>query len=109
MYEIFEKLMKERSLTHYAVWKATGVSQSSLSDWKKGKGTPGAASLVKIADFFGVTVDALMGREIPAPEEGGNVIRLRGRDGSYVERRLSDDQMQAIRFIISQMPDDTDI
>ncbi len=109
MYEIFERLMRERSLTHYAVWKATGVSQSSLSDWKRGKGTPGAASLLKLADFFGITVDELMGREIPARKEGGNIVRLRGRDGSYVERRLSDDQLRAIRFIISQMPDDTDI
>jgi transcriptional regulator with XRE-family HTH domain len=109
LYEIFEQLMQERFLTHYGVWKATGVSQSSLSDWKKGKGTPGSQSLSKLADFFGVTVDYLMGRGIPAPKESGNTIKLRGKDGSSVERKLSDDQLQALKFIISQMPDDTDI
>ena len=109
MYEIFEQLMQERALTHYGVWKATGVSQSSLSDWRRGKGTPGSNSLSKLADFFGVTVDYLMGREIPALNESGNTIKLRGKDGSFVERKLSDDQLQALKFIVSQMPDDTDI
>lgn len=109
MYDIFVKLMEDRGLTHYGVWKATGVSQSSLSDWRLGKGTPGAANLMKLADFFGVSVDYLMGREIPAQKESGNIIKLRGRDGSSVERRLSDDQLNALKFIISQMPDDTEI
>ena len=63
MYEIFEKLMSERGLTHYKVSKATGVSQSSLSDWRLGKGVPGAKTLSKLAEFFGVSVDYLIGRE----------------------------------------------
>ena len=109
MYEIFERLMQEHGLTHYGVWKNTGVAQSSLSDWRRGRGTPGAQSLSKLADFFGVTVDYIMGRENPAPIESGNIIKLRGKDGSFVERKLSDDQLQALKFIISQMPDDTDI
>jgi transcriptional regulator with XRE-family HTH domain len=109
MYEVFEQLMKDRGLTHYGVWKHTGVSQSSLSDWRRGRGTPGALSLAKIADFFGVTVDYLMGREIPTQNMSGNLIKLRGRDGSFVERKLSDEQLQAIKFIISQMPDETGV
>lgn len=109
MYEIFEQLMQERGLTHYGVWKNTGVSQSSLSDWRRGRGTPGAHSLAKIADFFGVTVDFLMGRENPAPNESGNIIKLRGKDGSFVERKLSDDQLKAIKLIISQLPDETGV
>jgi transcriptional regulator with XRE-family HTH domain len=107
VYDIFERLMQERGLTHYGVWKHTGVSQSSLSDWRRGRGTPGALSLSKLADFFGVTVDFMMGRENPAPEQSGNIIKLRGKDGSFLERRLSDEQLQALKFIISQMPDET--
>lgn len=63
MYEIFEQLLREKDLTHYKVWRETGVAQSTLSDWKNGKGRPGPANLAKLADYFGVTVDYLMGRE----------------------------------------------
>lgn len=60
MYEIFEHLLQKYGVTPYKVSKATGVSQSSLSDWKKGRVTPKSSTLKKIADFFGVTVDYLM-------------------------------------------------
>ena len=60
MYEIFEQLLQKYGVTPYKVSKETGVSQSSLSDWKLGKITPKTSTLKKIADYFGVTVDYLM-------------------------------------------------
>ncbi|WP_042435198.1 helix-turn-helix domain-containing protein [Faecalispora jeddahensis] len=63
MYEIFEQLLKEFDVTPYRVHKETGVAQSTLSDWKNGKGTPKADKLQKIADYFGVTVGYLLGAE----------------------------------------------
>lgn len=40
MYEIFSQLFPKLGVTAYKVSKATGISQSSLSDWKLGKVTP---------------------------------------------------------------------
>ena len=40
MYEIFAKLLEQKGVTPYQVYKATGVAQSSLSDWKNGKSKP---------------------------------------------------------------------
>ena len=57
MYDIFEQLIKEKGITPYRVHKETGVAQSTLSDWKNGKGAPKTESLKKIADYLGVTVD----------------------------------------------------
>ena len=37
MYEIFEQLLKKRKITPYRVSKETGVPQSTLSDWKRGR------------------------------------------------------------------------
>lgn len=66
MYEIFSKLLKTYGVTPYKVSKETGVSQSTLSDWKLGKITPKSDTMKKIADYFGVTVDYLMtGNEKP--------------------------------------------
>ncbi|WP_312694069.1 helix-turn-helix domain-containing protein [Caproiciproducens sp.] len=63
MYEIFEQLLKKYGVTPYRVHKETGVPQSTLSDWKNGKGVPKVDKLKAIADYFGVTVDYLLGNE----------------------------------------------
>ena len=60
MYEIFSKLLQEHGITPYKVSKETGVSQSTLSDWKRGVSTPKQDKLQKIADYFGVTLEYLM-------------------------------------------------
>lgn len=63
MYEIFAKLLKEKGVTPYQVSKATGVAQSSLSDWKNGRSKPKYEKMLAISDYFGVSVDYLLGNE----------------------------------------------
>lgn len=63
MYEIFERLLKEHGITPYRVSKETGVPQSTLSDWKNGKGVPKVDKLKAIADYFHVSMDYLLGNE----------------------------------------------
>lgn len=60
MYEIFSKLIQSYGITPYKVSKETGISQSTLSDWKKGKITPKSDTMKKLADYLGVSVDYLM-------------------------------------------------
>lgn len=47
--------------------------------------------------------------EKPTPvSEGGqhiNIVRIAGRDGRLVEKRLTDDQIKALQTIIDQMPE----
>ena len=38
------------------------VSMGNISDWKNGRSVPNAVSLVKQADYFGCSVDYLLGR-----------------------------------------------
>lgn len=56
MYDIFEQLLQIHGVTPYKVSKNTGVSQSTLSDWKRGISTPKQDKLQKIADYFHVPV-----------------------------------------------------
>lgn len=73
MYEIFSQLLQKFGVTAYKVSKATGISQSSLSDWKLGKVTPKTDNMKKIADYFGVSLEYLMtGKE----KEGGETYYL---------------------------------
>jgi transcriptional regulator with XRE-family HTH domain len=64
MYDIFERLMKEKGVTRYKVSKDTGISQSTLSDWKRKRSTPKIDKLQILADYFGVTVDYLTGSNL---------------------------------------------
>ncbi len=75
MYEIFEKLLEERNVTAYRVAKETGITTATFTSWKQGKYTPKQDKLQKIADFFDVSIDYLMGRsEDPTPIKMSNVI-----------------------------------
>ena len=59
MYEIFERLLKEKNLKGADVTRATGIASSTLTDWKKGRSKPKQDKLQKIADFLGVSLEYL--------------------------------------------------
>lgn len=63
MYEIFDKLRTERGVSVYRVSKDTGISQATLSAWKAGDYTPKTDKLQRIATYFNVSLDYLMGKE----------------------------------------------
>lgn len=55
MYEIYAKIRDERGLSDYAVAKACGWSQSTLSDWKSGRTIPSLKKLRALANFLNVS------------------------------------------------------
>ncbi|OUQ21451.1 transcriptional regulator [Lachnoclostridium sp. An14] len=93
MYEIFEQLLQKYGVTPYKVSKETGVSQSSLSDWKLGKITPKTSTLKKIADYFGVTVDYLMTGETSSGKKETTLTR---RDERDIEKILDQTREQLL-------------
>lgn len=76
MYEMFEKLLEERGVTAYRVAKETGISTATLSDWKSGRSTPKTDKMQKIADYFGVSIDYLLGTEKKEPTEKSGGLSL---------------------------------
>lgn len=63
MYEIFLRLLEATGQKTADVVKATGISYSSFTDWKKGRCNPRADKVKKIADHFGVSYAYMMGWE----------------------------------------------
>lgn len=61
MYERFLQLLKEHNITTYKVCKDTNITQTSLSSWKTGRSTPKIDKLQKIAAYFNVSLEWLMG------------------------------------------------
>lgn len=73
MYEIYQRLLDEKGLKNADVARATGISNMTLSDWKRGKTRPKADKIEKIASFLGVTVDYLVrGEEANAIADAAN-------------------------------------
>lgn len=61
--ERLKKLRKQRGLTQQDIADYLHVSTSSVGMWENGRRDPDTGVLLDIADFFGVTVDYLLGRE----------------------------------------------
>lgn len=59
-YEKIIALMNERGIKPSKLEEALGLSHSSISKWQKSQ--PSAEALAKVADYFGVSVDFLLGR-----------------------------------------------
>lgn len=57
------RLRRERGMTQEALAEVIGVSAQTISKWENSATWPDVALLPVIADVFGVTIDALYGRE----------------------------------------------
>lgn len=90
MYEIFEKLCADNDVTPYKVSQATGISRTTLSDWKKGKYTPKQDKLQLIADYFGVSVDYLMTGVQP------NDYYINGETARIAQKIFDDPDLRAL-------------
>lgn len=61
-WEIFVKLCADNGEKPTPLITKLGFSKSNVSYWKKGH-VPQAVALHKIADYFGVTIESLLGKE----------------------------------------------
>ena len=60
--EILKELRKNRNLNQTQVANVLGFTYFTYGKWEQGKAEPSLSSLQKLADFFEVSVDALLGR-----------------------------------------------
>lgn len=75
--DIITKYRKQLGLTQEALANHLDVTNQAVSKWESGQSCPDVALLPKIADLFGITIDALFGREatgtaepLPWPDDG---------------------------------------
>lgn len=59
--ERFSKLMDERDVRQYQVAEVIGRSRQVIGYYKDGRSEPDLGAVVKIANYFGVTTDWLLG------------------------------------------------
>lgn len=59
-YKEYEKLLKEHDVRTSDVVKATGLTSSTIYDWKAGRYQPKVDKLITIAEYFNVPLETFI-------------------------------------------------
>lgn len=57
------RMRKQERMSQTLLSQCCGLGKNAVSDYEAGQKLPSVASLVRLADFFGVSTDFLLGRE----------------------------------------------
>ena len=57
-----EALKNQRNLSQTELAKATGLKQQMISHWEANKGLPNIDFCVRLADYYNIGLDELIGR-----------------------------------------------
>jgi transcriptional regulator with XRE-family HTH domain len=58
------ELREERGLTQAQVAEAIGVTESSISFYESGKKQPSLDKIIKLADYYNLSLDKIVGYEV---------------------------------------------
>ena len=64
-----KKAREAAGLSQKFVAMTLGVAGPSVSNWESGKTSPTPQNLQSLADLYGVSVDYLLGRDVPPSEQ----------------------------------------
>lgn len=74
--ERIKKLRIEKKLTQQELGNKFGLTSTGVSYWESGKANPSMDMINKLSDFFGVTIDYLIGKsKIDENDEGMILFR----------------------------------
>lgn len=114
--KIFQ-LRTKQGMSQESLAKKCGTSKQTIYKYEKGLITNIPTDKIEaIASVFNVDPSFLVGWtqkepepshlcQVDEPAPPHNTIKIAGRDGSLIERHLTDNQMAALKAIVDQMPD----
>lgn len=109
---VIKSLRTEKHISQRELAAAVNLTQQAVAKWEKGISEPDSDTLLKLADYFGVSVDYLLGRsdmgtKREKPTAKGDELsedesKLSAAEKEWIQlfRLLSDDQRQLIRSMI---------
>lgn len=60
-----KELRKSKKMSQSELGKFIGVSQTTVTAWENGRAEPSSSYVAKLATFFNVSTDYLLGRKAP--------------------------------------------
>lgn len=107
-WKIFSNLCVQRGIKPSKAAEECGINRSNVSLWKSRGYIPRPDALKRIADYFGVTTDYLLGKE-KAPvidNDGSRKDSSKGKIAADIMSQLSPDKQEAalnyLRFLAQQ-------
>lgn len=85
--ESIRALRRERGMTQEQLAEAMNVSAAAVSKWENGQSVPDIVVLTALADYFEVSLDALVGYAVQSRRREDMVLRIRllSRQKKYTE------------------------
>lgn len=102
LHENIRAIRKEKGLTQEQLADAMGVSTASVSKWETGVAAPELTVLADLADYFDVSIDALMGHEIDKAQLEERIQRIREMSLSMQDNEA----MEAAEKLLRKYPNE---
>ena len=96
-----ERIRKDKKVSQAKLGAALGLTQQMISSYEKGMSSPNIEVLVKIADYFGVSLDALVGHVVNTPSANSPKARL----ARYFEKLSDVDKDKCITIVQAILQD----
>lgn len=94
------RLRKERSMTQEQLAEALGVTFAAVSKWERGAATPELELITEMADFFEISIDALIGYQFRNNDRQTVIARLK----QYCHERDNEDAYADIEKTLKRYP-----
>ena len=109
-YKILKAERMKKGLSQLAFAKILGISQRTIGSWETGRTSPDLETLIKIASFFNVSTDYLLGvTDVPTKNNvQSNLIKLSDEELQLIKkyRELPLKAQKKIKFNIDIEHDD---
>lgn len=97
-----KELRKELNMTQEEFAKKIGFSRTAISAWEIGRNEPSNDDTIKLADFFSVTTDYLLGKTDIRNSENKKELDIKwGLSGGY--KALNDTNREIARSVIESL------
>lgn len=92
-YDYFAELCKHKGTSVSKACEDMGLSRAVAAKWKSTNTNPRMDTVKKISDYFGITVDSLLMRELP----DGSEATQKSRINIQSENKITEDELQQIK------------
>lgn len=99
-FDIFSELCAKKGVSCKRAAEDIGLSNSITTKWKKTGATPSGKTLNKIANYFGVSISELLGKEEKENSPDEFVLTEREKELLELFRLIPEDQQPAVLAII---------
>lgn len=109
------ELRKNRKITMKELGSALNLAESTISLYENGQRQPDFETITKIANYFNVTIDYLMGRENAVsppqqePPQQENTVRIIGRGGVVKEYKVTERERKMFEAMLEAESEDPDL